>query len=143
MAYKALESKEQAVAKKWLQLCHIERSAIHGGSFTGNAAKLLLSKLDVLESICKPDHHLILQTLKDFSAVVDACFSLHLNVSFSSAISKFRQSYLNSGRNITPKVHVVFHHIEDFCNSQKLGLGLFSEQASEAVHYSFSQTWPG
>ena len=40
-----------------------------------------------------------------------------------------------------PKVHTVFFHEHEFCDRHQTGLGIFSEQASEAVHSNFSVTW--
>lgn len=42
---------------------------------------------------------------------------------------------------MTPKVHAVYHHVIDFCENQQMGLGSYSEQASESVHSDFGVTW--
>ena len=56
--------------------------------------------------------------------------------------SKFKKkSYLHLEISITPKVHAVFHHIKDFCSKTAKGLGVYSEQAMETVHFDFLQTW--
>ena len=39
-----------------------------------------------------------------------------------------------AGCNVAPKAHYIFCHVEDFCNFHGVGLGVFSEQACEAVH---------
>lgn len=36
----------------WIEKCHVVREAMHGGSFTGNSCKKLLSNLDLLQSLC-------------------------------------------------------------------------------------------
>lgn len=36
----------------WLRACHVEREVIHGGSFTGNSCRLLLSNIDLLSTMC-------------------------------------------------------------------------------------------
>ena len=42
---------------------------------------------------------------------------------------------------VTPKVHAVFFHVEDFCASVNDGLGPWSEQSSESVHHDFGVLW--
>ena len=39
------------------------------------------------------------------------------------------------------QVHIVFFHVKEFCNISRKGLGYFSEQASESVHYDFNAWW--
>ena len=44
--------------------------------------------------------------------------------------------------NITPKVHGVLFHVPEFLDKNPgHGLGLWSEQASESVHYDFGDLW--
>lgn len=45
------------------------------------------------------------------------------------------------GIEVTPKVHAVFFHVKEFCEKNGLGLGFFSEQAMESVHFDFKSTW--
>ena len=61
------------------------------------------------------------------------------------AIKEFEASYKLLGISVTPKVHAVLDHIEDFFVRQNdgLGLGHHSEQASEAVHKDFTKLWTG
>ena len=37
---------------------------------------------------------------------------------------------------VTPKVHAVFFHVQEFCELTKMGLGPWSEQTSESVSSS-------
>ena len=65
-------------------------------------------------------------------------------VSFShGAISKFffHQRCTELSIPITPKIHAVFFHIEDFCSKQGVGLGYYSEQAVESSHFDFKKTF--
>ena len=39
------------------------------------------------------------------------------------------------------KVHILIDHVPDFCEAKQKGLGYFSEQASEAVHCNFKNTF--
>ena len=56
-------------------------------------------------------------------------------------IKKFPRAYLDLGINLTPKVHTVMHHAQDFCTLTGRGLGPWSEQASKSIHHDFKQTW--
>ena len=49
--------------------------------------------------------------------------------------------YMKLSVSVTPKVHAVFYHIEEFCSLTKMGLGPWSEQASESVHQEFTKCW--
>jgi hypothetical protein len=42
---------------------------------------------------------------------------------------------------VTPKLHIVFHHVAQFIQKKKKPLGFFSEQASETVHHDFGRHW--
>jgi len=35
------------------------------------------------------------------------------------------------------KMHIVFNHVEDWCDEHGIGLGVFSEEAFEALHHWF------
>ena len=42
---------------------------------------------------------------------------------------------------VTHKIHAVFHHIQEFCDKKKMGLGYYSEQAAESIHSDFKSVW--
>ena len=42
---------------------------------------------------------------------------------------------------MTPKVHAVFYHVSEFCEKKQMGLGFFSEQEMECVHFEFKRIW--
>ena len=60
---------------------------------------------------------------------------------YGESIKKFTNAYLKLGISITPKVHAVMYHVEEFCNLSGRGLGPWSEQAGESVHHDFKNTW--
>ena len=45
------------------------------------------------------------------------------------------------GISVTPKVHAVMHHVDDFCEMTGRGLGSWSEQTGESVHHDINETW--
>ena len=54
---------------------------------------------------------------------------------------KFSKAYDLLGVPRTNKVHILIDHVPDFCEAKQKGLGYFSEQASEAVHCNFKNTF--
>lgn len=81
------------------------------------------------------------RTFDDFHLVVKACFGTHLDPQYITYINNFKKSYLDLDISVTPKVHSVFFHIEEFCSKHHKGLGWYSEQAMESVHYEFKKVW--
>jgi hypothetical protein len=138
--FKALE-KEWSHAHLWAKACHVERDAIHGGSFNGNSCNILLSKVDILRSMV-PLHCLkYVDCFLALKNVVAACYGQSLDENYRHFIASFRTSYMTLGISVTPKVHAIFFHIIDFCESKSVGLARWSEQAMEAVHSDFKPTW--
>lgn len=126
---------------QWLKACNVEREALHGGSFTGNSSRILLQKVDVLAAIGPLQVLPYIAAFKAFSKVVTGCYGSFLDPMVEDYIADFKQKYLDLGISVTPKVHAVFHHILEFCQVHGKGLGPWSEQASESVHYDFQETW--
>lgn len=126
----------------WAKSCNVEREIRNGSSgFNGNSCKNLLEKVDILRASCPIECLKFVKVLKDFHVVVKACFSATLHSNYKKLISDFKKSYLDLGISVTPKVHAVFHHVEDFCSKNQKGLGFFSEQAMESVHFDFKNVW--
>lgn len=111
--------------------------------FNGNGCKKLLQNVDILRSIFSLGCLKFVQTLSDFQLVVNACFGNTLDPQYISYISKFKQSYLDLGLgvNVTPKVHSVFFHVEEFCSQKQEALGFYCEQSIKSAHFEFSKFW--
>ena len=99
--------------KDWLKLCNNKKFEYRGGKFEGNTSRVLLKKVD--------------QVLND---VVVACYGYKLAADYVTKIKKFSRAYLDLAINVTPKVHAVIHHVQEFCTLTDRGLGPWSEQAS-------------
>lgn len=129
----------------WAESCYVHREITQGTGFKGNACNILLKKTDILEQICNDRGSegclKYVKVLNDFNEVVHSCFKKELKLDYKEKIAVFRKSYLDLKVNVTPKVHAVFFHIEDFCEITKTGLGEYSEQAMESVHYDFTVIW--
>ena len=79
--------------------------------------------------------------MQDFKNIVHSCFGHELRKNYTSHIAAFQKSFTDLGVSITPKVHAVFFHIQDFCEKSGKGLGSFSEQSVESSHSDFTSFW--
>ena len=83
------------------------------------------------------------ECLKD---VKDSCFGNHLSDDYAEKIGLYKDAYKALNLKVSPKVHALVNHVTDFfevfANTYPgCGLGFWSEQASESVHYSFQSHW--
>ena len=138
--YKELEKRWPEV-DQWLNMCHVQKDVTHGGSFNGNSCRLLLKNIDKLEHII-PTHCLdYIESFRTFDEVVASCFGYKRSKNYLENIENFKKAYIKLDISVTTKVHNIFYHIKDFCSLIDEGLGPYSEQASEAVHYDFALLW--
>ena len=100
-----------------------------------------MKKLNSLEERCLHDFVPFVSAFWSFNDVVEACFGAKLADDYIMKIHKFRRDYSKLGFSITPKIHTVFFHIEDFCEYSGMALGAFSEQTAESLHHEFEQCW--
>ena len=98
-------------AHRWLDACYIEKENYHGGTFTGNQARILLKNIDLLQSICSLSCLPFVAVLRSLNRLVKACFGQTLDPNFLEIIEKFRFDYLALDIPVTPKVHSVFFHV--------------------------------
>ena len=129
-------------AKEWPSSLHIPIQPFHGGHFNGNDCMKLLRGVSKLQLLSEKEnfvqaHDGFIQTLTLFKDVVTSCFGQNLDPGYESKIAQFQQSYIKLPISVTPKAHAVFFHVPQFIKMKKMGLGLFSEQATEALHSNF------
>lgn len=126
----------------WANACHVHRE-ISGrmSAFKGNACKQLLDKIHILRGYKNLAILKYVQVFDDFRKVVSGCFGNKLEPNYKTNIQIFKNNFDALGIKITPKVHAVYFHVEQFCDKYETGLGYFSEQAMESVHFDFSKTW--
>ena len=120
---------------------HLKREEYHGGSFNGNDSRKLLKNISILEEIAPPSVRSFVDAMKTFNEVVQSCYGNELSPNYKDKITKFRKCYMKLKINVTPKIHAVFHHIIEFCEMKKLGLGPWSEHTAELVHHYFKTVW--
>ena len=66
---------------------------------------------------------------------------MKLEADYKDKILSFEKSFLKLNVNVTPKIHAILFHIAEFIDYSGCGLGLFSEQSFEGVHYDFRKHW--
>ena len=125
----------------WIKASGVSRVPYHGGALNGNSCKRLLDNVDKLQSVAPLAVLPYVRALRDFRKVVKSCFSAVLHGTFEDDIQAFRESFMDLDLSVTPKVHALIFHVPEFCRRRGTGLGVFSEQASESVHYKFNHTW--
>ena len=125
----------------WLQSIHIKKTEYHGGQFEGNDCRKILKRINSLEEICPAEFLPFITAFRSFNAVVESCYGYRLADDYRDKIKQFRIDYLKLGISVTPKIHAVFYHIEEFCEYSGMGLGPFSEQTAESLHHEFVKCW--
>ena len=121
------------MAESWPNALHIQPAAYHGGaSFNGPACHKLLKNIDKLELLAQLHNgfevQMWIEAFRSFNKVVHGCFGTHLSDDFAESIAQFQRSCEVLPISITPKMHIVFHHVREFIESQGHSLGLYSEK---------------
>lgn len=134
------------VCELWAKKCNVKREILYGSEgFSGNDCHKLLQKVDILREICTSSCNFSCMRYVDcfekFKDVVTSCFSIELKPEYSQRINAFKISYLDLNITVTPKVHTVFYHVEEFCKISGMGLGFYAEQAVESAHADFKKIW--
>ena len=154
---KHLHLLENVFGKEWMDeyLCkiNIKRKSYQGShALEGNQSNIFLEKLPLLEQeiMRSPDSLKIeglpvLHSLRCFREVKVSCFGQELKKDiYENCIEKFSQVYMSiEGSVITPKIHIIQHHVRDFLKrkGEIHGLGWWSEQAFEAMHCDIKKDW--
>ena len=156
---KHLQGLEKVFGVPWvdnfLKNSYIVRMAYQGGhSLEGNQSAMFLEKLPVLELAIMNENDdkkitglRLLESLRCFRQVKLSCFGQELKNGYQESIIKFSEAYRSldiDGMTITPKIHIIEHHITDFLNIKEennRGLGWFSEQAFESMHHDMQKEW--
>ena len=116
---------------------------MHGGEFNGNQSKKLSNSISKLADISDDNKtRKVNEAMKSFKDVRKSCFGSIKQSDHLWHIKKFEDSYKDLHIPVTPKVHAVLDHIQDFLEDKEdVGLGPYSEQASESVHHDFNRLW--
>ena len=124
----------------WTKSCNVKKTDYHGGQFTGNDCRKLLKNVDKIENPTGMVRNYV-DAFDAFNDVVNACYGDQLMDDYVEKIKLFSIVYNKLRINITPKIHAVVYHIEEFCTLTGRGLAPWSEQTVEAAHHDFNKTW--
>ena len=131
-------------AQAWADGCHVSRQP-QNKQYNGNDCATLIKKADALLSIAPIEVLPFVEALKAFRRVVASAFGCVLFDSFNVDISNFSTCIMDLQAlnllTITPKMHIVMHHVREWCEQSGEGLGIHSEQAGEAAHHTFKHHW--
>ena len=101
---------------------------------------------DLLQALTEEDGCIMasayVEAFRSLGDVVEACFGMTLHDDYVDKIVIFKDAYdALPTKTITPKIHAIIHHVPEFCQEHQTSLGVYSEQASEAVHSEFNDFW--
>lgn len=128
----------------WAKSLNVHHSKYNSGDFEGNQCNKLLYNLDELqrrienagfETIVKAMPYL--EAFRNLKLLKESCFGQNLDPNYKVTIQNFKRSCLALGISITLKMHIIFSHVDTFCSQRKVGLGMYSEQATESCHSDF------
>ena len=136
----------------WVSGCNAYKRGQDHGKLNGNGCNQLLKEESLMHLVALLPENLsnYAAAFQAFSKVVKGCFGYKVSKSIKKDIEEFREIYLKLGISVTPKVHIVFEHLYQFLadsnsNASKIGdwdgLGMYSEQAFEAIHAKFKKRW--
>ena len=111
-------------------------------AYNGNACRDILNKkLDDMKTALPDELKKYVIVLEKLKNVKDACFSHHLDPNFKQIIADFEQSWESIMLERYPKAHILTAHVPMFCDKERRGLAIFSEQTAEAVHHGYTQVY--
>ena len=121
--YDKMLSECGSIVSEWALKCHANRKCTHGSrySFEGNDCNKLLNNIHLLDSgrtnlgICK-----YIGFFKKLKLVVDECFGQKLDPQYKVYLKNLKQSFMDLEIPITPKLHIIFEHVSEFCEFNKL-----------------------
>ncbi len=113
----------------------ITRKKYLGKSFEGRQCSKLPSCSAFLKELVPPSDHPLIECLEALYLVVVGVFSQIIEPEFENGISTFEETFMGAMRTqnlwMTPKVHVLVHHVPEYVRRTGVPLGPTSEQALE------------
>jgi len=150
------------------QVLHLVRQCYHGGQFDGRQCQKFLTdaglyklekileghlkletnerltrsvlrkcqKLSALSVLAQP----YLKLFRSVGAMERACFGIQLRPDYKQRVAAFESQYLSMPElPLTSKIHMIITHLRPFCEAMGCGLGIYSEQAAESLHFDYDR----
>ncbi len=119
----------------------IARKEYHGKSFEGRQCSKLLSCSASLKEVVPPSDPPLVECLEASHRVVVGVFSQILDPKTENDTSTFDETFMGAIRThnprMTPKVHMLVHHVPECVRRTGIQLGPTSEKASKSQHTFF------
>ncbi len=114
------------------------RKEYHGKSLEGRQCSKFLSCSAFLKEVVPSSVHLLVECLEAFHRVVVGVFGQIIDPETKDNVSTFEETFMGTIRTqnprMTPKVHMLVHHVPEYVRRAAAPLGHTSEQALECQH---------
>ena len=118
---------------------------VQNNAFNGNACRKIINNWHLFYEVLPVNLKPLAEGLRLLNIVVLSCFGQKLEENARQSIQNLEDHYKllisDYGLSVTVKFHKLFTHVLPFCDERQKGLGLFSEQPVESVHYEFLAAW--
>ena len=120
------------------------------GNYEGPSIRKIFRKLEELQThlqVNNQDQQLFIDTLVSFRQVSQSCFGTRLHPLWREHLGKFRsciqQMATLQGMAITPKLHVICVHVEQWIDRHGRAMGMEGEAGGEAMHHVWKRLIEG
>ena len=136
----------------WLDSIGITRNDYGKHELNGNNCETIIDNADQLWSetqrYCKFELIPLVDVMRAFADVLHSCFGMKLLEGWESDIKHFEKKWEELVEHFDTypfeedqskimyfeKVHILIHHVPQYCTMYNTGLGVWSEQAGESLH---------
>ena len=133
---------------KWLDEIGIARNQYGTHNLNGNHCQIILEHADQLQNVQKFEVQPFAETFRALRKVIHTCFGMELVEGWEANIKEFALTWAKlvdffdtypfeepqTKIMYTEKVHVLIHHVPQYCKMYNTGLGVWAEQAGESLH---------
>ena len=116
----------------------ISKEAYHGGELEGNQCEIFLKNCEKFVGILADEHKNFIDGFRVFKELNEAVCGKLLSANYKSVFKNFRETFMflhtTYGLSLTPKLHIIFDHVEEYIDESGKSLGFVTDQTVEAAH---------
>ena len=108
----------------------------------------LLKNVDKLAALNPPKYVVeYIKVFKVLEVIVHGSFGNVLSDTLNADILTFQELYIalkdknGNALTVTPKIHLLVAHVNQFCHTRNHRLGPYSEQSGDTIHSVWSKEW--